>query len=97
MIHRNVVRAVYGLGEGLRLERKAPPVEVLIDAERLECLVMLGYDPYFEGPLSALAGIEIFIAWILQLFLDWTPARGRNQTRCAKIGEETAGVFMCAP
>jgi len=48
-VHRRVVRAVYGLGEGLRLERKAPPIDVLVEAERLECLVFLGYDPYFEG------------------------------------------------
>jgi hypothetical protein len=49
MLHRNVVRAVNGLVEYLQSERKRVPNEVLIEAERLECLLFLGYDPYFEG------------------------------------------------
>jgi hypothetical protein len=49
MLHRNVVRAVNGLVEYLQSERKRVPNEVLIEAERLECLLFLGYDPHFEG------------------------------------------------
>jgi hypothetical protein len=49
MIHRGVVRAVHGLAEYLQIERKRVPNEVLVDAERLECLLFLGYDPHFEG------------------------------------------------
>src|SRR5215469_14713469 len=49
MLHRNVVRAVNGLVEYLQSERKRVPNEILIEAERLACLLLLGYDPYFEG------------------------------------------------
>lgn len=49
MIHRNVVEAVHALVEYLQIERKRVPNEVLFEAERLECLLFLGYDPYFEG------------------------------------------------
>jgi len=49
MLHRNVVRAVNGLVDYLQAERKRVPNEVLIEAERLECLLFAGYDPYFEG------------------------------------------------
>ena len=49
MLHRNVVRAVNGLVEYLQSERKRVPNEVLIEAERLECLLFLGYDPYLEA------------------------------------------------
>jgi hypothetical protein len=49
MVHRNVVEAVHGLVDYLRVERKRVPSGVLSDAERLECLLFLGYDPYFEG------------------------------------------------
>jgi hypothetical protein len=31
------------------MERKRVPADVLRDAERLECLLFSGYDPYFEG------------------------------------------------
>jgi hypothetical protein len=49
MIHRDVVTAVHGLIEFLRSERKRVPDEVLLEAERLECILFLGHDPHFEG------------------------------------------------
>ena len=49
MLHRGVVRAVNGLVEYLRSERKRVPAEVLLEAEALECLLFLGHDPHFEG------------------------------------------------
>ena len=49
MLHRGVVQAVNGLVEYLQSERKRVPEEVLLEAERLECLLFLGYDPHFEG------------------------------------------------
>ena len=49
MLHRGVVRAVNGLIENLQSERKRVPAEVLLEAERLECLLFLGYDPHFDG------------------------------------------------
>ncbi len=49
MLHRNVVKAAHGLVEYLRSERKRVPDEVLLEAERLECLLFLGYDPHFDG------------------------------------------------
>ena len=49
LIHRHVASAANGLVELLEVERKRVPADVLRDAERLECLVFGGYDPYFEG------------------------------------------------
>jgi hypothetical protein len=49
MVHRIVVGAVNGLVEDLAVERKRTPGEVLSEADRLECLVFLGYDPNFDG------------------------------------------------
>jgi hypothetical protein len=49
MLHRSVVQAVNGLVENLRSERKKVPDEVLLEAERLECLLFLGYGPHFDG------------------------------------------------
>ena len=49
MLHRGVVRAVNGLVEYLQSERKRVPDEVLLEAERLECLLFLGYDPDCDG------------------------------------------------
>lgn len=49
MIHRDVVRSVHGLVDYLRVERKRAPGEVLIEADRLECLLFAGYDPHFDG------------------------------------------------
>jgi hypothetical protein len=49
MMHRDVVGAVHELVDYLRVERKRVPGEVLVEAERLECLLFLGYDPHFDG------------------------------------------------
>ena len=49
MLHRSVVQAVNGLVEYLRSERKRELGDVLLEAERLECLLFLGYDPHFDG------------------------------------------------
>lgn len=49
MLHRSVVQAVNGLVENLRNERRRVPGEVLGEADRLECLLFLGYDPHFDG------------------------------------------------
>ena len=49
MLHRGVVRAVNGLVEYWQSERKTVPDEVLLEAESLECLLFLGYDPHFDG------------------------------------------------
>ncbi len=45
MVHR----AVNGLVDELTVERKRVPGEVLFEADRLECLVFLGYYPNFDG------------------------------------------------
>lgn len=49
LIHRNVVVAINGLREFLSVERKRIPDTILQEADRLECLLFSGYDPYFEG------------------------------------------------
>jgi hypothetical protein len=49
MMHRDVVGAVHGLVDFLRVERRRVPGSVLFEAERLECLLFLGYDPHFDG------------------------------------------------
>ena len=49
VIHKKVVGVVHGLTEYLTVERKRVLDSVLAEADRLECLVFAGYDPYFEG------------------------------------------------
>jgi hypothetical protein len=49
LLHRSVASAVHGLVDFIGAERKRVPGDVLRDAERLECLLFSGYDPYFEG------------------------------------------------
>jgi len=49
MLHRCVVRAFNGLVEYLQGERKSVPDRVLLEAEKLDCLLFLGYDPHFDG------------------------------------------------
>ena len=49
LIHRNVAQAINGLTAFLEMERKRVPVDVLWEAERLECLLFGEYDPHFEG------------------------------------------------
>jgi hypothetical protein len=43
------VRQSTGLSILFEVECKRVPDDVLRDAERLECLLFSGYDPYFEG------------------------------------------------
>jgi hypothetical protein len=49
MIHRSVVKAVNGLREFLRVERKQVPGDILFEADRLECEFFDSYDPSFAG------------------------------------------------
>jgi hypothetical protein len=49
LVHKSVAAAVHGLVDFLGAERKRVPGDVLRDAERLECLLFSGYDPYFVG------------------------------------------------
>lgn len=49
LLHRKVVVAINGLTDFLSVERKRIPASILPDADRLECLLFSGYDPYFEG------------------------------------------------
>lgn len=49
MIHKSVARDVNVLREYLAVERKRIPGDVLFEADRLECLLFVGYDPTFEG------------------------------------------------
>jgi hypothetical protein len=49
LVHRAVAGAVNGLVDELTVERRRAPGEVLFEADRLECLVFLGYDPNFDG------------------------------------------------
>jgi hypothetical protein len=49
LIHKSLAAAVNGLVDFLGVERKRVPGAILRDAERLECLLFRGYDPYFVG------------------------------------------------
>jgi hypothetical protein len=49
LIHKSVAGAVNGLVDFFEAEHKDVPGDVLRLAERLECLLFSGYDPYFEG------------------------------------------------
>ena len=49
LIHKSVAAAVHGLVDFLSSERKRVPADVLWEAERLECILFSGYDPFFEG------------------------------------------------
>ena len=49
LIHRKVAGEISGLADYLKLERKRVPDDVLYEADRLDCLLFSGYDPYFEG------------------------------------------------
>jgi hypothetical protein len=49
MIHRSVASAVNGLRDILQLKSFRAPGEAIADADRMECMLFLGYDPYFEG------------------------------------------------
>ena len=49
LIHKSLAAAVNGLVNFLGAERKRVPGDILRDAERLECLLFGGYDPYLSG------------------------------------------------
>jgi len=49
LIHRDVAKAINGLTEYLRLERKRVPGRILDKTGRLEYLFFDGFDPHFEG------------------------------------------------
>ena len=49
MLHRTVVDAVCGLRERLELETARAPGRAIADADRMEVLLVQGYDPHFEG------------------------------------------------
>jgi len=49
MIHRSVARAVNGLGEILELESSRASGREIADADRLECMLFGGWDPYSNG------------------------------------------------
>jgi hypothetical protein len=49
MIHREVAKAINGLVDFLKVERRRVPDEVIGEAGRLESLVFSGYDPHFDG------------------------------------------------
>jgi hypothetical protein len=49
LIHRVVVEAVNGLKDFVSVERRRVPELVTRDAERLESMVLSGYDSHFEG------------------------------------------------
>jgi hypothetical protein len=49
LIHKSLATAVNGLVDFLGAERKRVPADILRDAERLECLLFGGFDPYFIG------------------------------------------------
>jgi hypothetical protein len=49
VVHRKVVNVINGLTGSLKARGKQVPGEILAEADRLECLMFAGYDPYFEG------------------------------------------------
>jgi hypothetical protein len=49
MLHRTVVAVVCGLREKLELEISRAPGRAIADADRMEVMLVRGYDPYFEG------------------------------------------------
>lgn len=48
-LHKAVAGECNGLCEYLQLQEFNTPGEMLYLAERIECVVFSGYDPYFEG------------------------------------------------
>jgi hypothetical protein len=49
LIHRSVASEISGLADYLRLERKRAPGDVLFESDRLQSMLLSGYDPCFEG------------------------------------------------
>jgi hypothetical protein len=48
-LHPEVARAFSGLREYLQLEKFKSPGEALALADRMECMLFAGYDPFFDG------------------------------------------------
>ncbi|MDR3669205.1 MAG: hypothetical protein P4L36_00075 [Holophaga sp.] len=48
LIHRSIAGMISKLVETLEMERKRVPEGILMDADRMECIIFAGYDPYFE-------------------------------------------------
>ena|SRR2546427_13046209 len=49
LIHREVAKAINGLVDYLKVERRQVPDGVIYEASRLESLLFSGHDPHFEG------------------------------------------------
>jgi len=49
MIHRNVANTISGLRDILELKSSRAPGQAISDADRLECMLLKEYDPYFNG------------------------------------------------
>ena len=49
MIHRDVAKAINGLGDFLKVERRRVLHGLIHEASRLESLLFCGYDPHLEG------------------------------------------------
>jgi hypothetical protein len=65
LLHREVVKAINGLTEFLQEERKRVPGSILYEANRLECLFFLGYDPHFEGAEPPVCSpVRIDTSWL---------------------------------
>jgi hypothetical protein len=49
LLRRDVANVISRLPERLACERRRVPGDVLREADSLECLLFMGYDPHFEG------------------------------------------------
>ena len=49
LIHREIAKAINGLVDFLKVERRRVPDAVIYEASRLETRLFSGYDPHFEG------------------------------------------------
>lgn len=49
LLRRDVANLISRLPERLACERRRVPGDILREADSLECLLFLGYDPHFEG------------------------------------------------
>ena len=49
LIHREIAKAVNGLVDSLKVERRRVPDAIIYEASRLESQLFSGYDPHFEG------------------------------------------------
>jgi hypothetical protein len=49
LVHRSVLYTVHDLCGFLETARRKTPDSVMVEAQRLECLLFMGYDPFFDG------------------------------------------------